>query len=291
MTKIPPYQYSEWEGYKANFPFIIEIHIIPVFFKSHRHNCIEFHYVIEGSGYELINDVTYPLEPGSFILILPYQVHEFHCNNKEGLRIYNISLKLDLLFGTDKLNNDINAMLFNNVEELPPYVKFPVEAHEKLLDIFSEIKYEFNNDFIWHDLLFISKLIEILVLFDRKRRSEVTNVMAKSSQIKSKSIWDVVYYIHNHYAEEITLRNLSSHFHLNASYLSTLFKKTLGKSFLDFLNEIRILHSCRLLSTTGLPITQIAYEAGFKSYSSFSRVFQEHKNMSAAAYRKLNFSK
>lgn len=179
-------------------------------------------------------------------------------------------------------------MLFKDDEELPPCVNFEGEDSERILNIFSEIKYEFNNDFIWHDLLFKSKLIELLVLFDRKRRKKATNVMAKSSQVKSKGIWDVVYYIHHHYAEEITLNSLSAHFYINTSYLSTLFKKTVGKSFVNFLNEIRLLHSCRLLSTTNLPITQIAYESGFKSYCSFSRVFHEHKNMSAASYRKEN---
>lgn len=55
--------------------------------------------------------------------------------------VYNISLKLDLLFGTDMLSNAINEMLFKTEEELPPCVDFEGEAHEKILNILSEIKY------------------------------------------------------------------------------------------------------------------------------------------------------
>jgi AraC-like DNA-binding protein len=289
MTKKVPFYFAEWEGRKANFPFNLEIHTIDCVFENHRHSFSEFYYVFEGSGYEIINGKSHGIKPGTFTLLLPYQAHELHSNEGEVLKIYNCSMRLDVFFGPNKIGVGLNEMLFKNEEELSPYVHFDGDTASRVLDIFKAMKEEYDREPIWSDLMFKSKLVEVLVLYDRARRPEAS-LGCERTQDKNSSIWDVVYYIHNHYSEDITLSSLAEHFYLSTSYLSGLFRKAIGKTFVEFLNEIRILHACSLLTSTDLPVTQIAYDVGFRSYSSFSRVFQENKNMSAVEYRKrINF--
>lgn len=63
------------------------------------------------------------------------------------------------------------------------------------------------------------------------------------------------------------------------------FKKRTRKSYVRFLNEIRISHACRLLLTTETPIGTIGLEVGFNTLSHFNEVFRAVKGLTPRAYR------
>lgn len=97
----------------------------------------------------------------------------------------------------------------------------------------------------------------------------------------------IVYYLHLHYRENITLSDLAQAFHYNKTYLS----KTLmdnGVSFTDLLHEIRIYHACALLLTTENKINEIGFTVGFNSTKSFYRIFKKNKGMSPGQFRSQN---
>ena len=285
MAKITPFYFSEWTGIKPEIPFCLDIHEINGIYKNHRHVFIELNYIIDGTGTEIINGKSHPLRPGTLNLILPYQTHEIHTNKNEVIKLFNCTMMLEVFFGPNKIGTDINIILFKNEEELSPFVNFEGENAQRVLGIFKDMKHEFDNNQIWYDLMFKSKIAELLVLFDRQRRL-ISNTLNRDIIKNDNNIWDIIYYIHKHYSEDISLGSLAKYFYINSSYLSTQFKKFIGISFKAFLNEIRILYACSLLSSN-IPVTQIAFDTGFKSYSSFCRAFMQNKKMSAVEYRKL----
>ena len=63
------------------------------------------------------------------------------------------------------------------------------------------------------------------------------------------------------------------------------FKKRTRKSYVRFLNEIRISHACRLLLSTEIPIGTIGLEIGFNTLSHFNEVFREIKGTTPRTYR------
>src|SRR5699024_7758133 len=88
-----------------------------------------------------------------------------------------------------------------------------------------------------------------------------------------------------HYTEKISLRHLSKEFGVNYTYLSQLFKKTTGKSFSEYLTEIRLSHACHLLKDTELKITLISERVGFNDYHYFCNVFKHEYTVSPLQYR------
>jgi AraC-like DNA-binding protein len=68
--------------------------------------------------------------------------------------------------------------------------------------------------------------------------------------------------------------------------LSKLLKRHLGTSFIDFIHELRIRQACSLLRSSDMSITDIALEVGFRSFASFSRVFNHLKGVTPSVYRK-----
>ncbi len=97
---------------------------------------------------------------------------------------------------------------------------------------------------------------------------------------------NVLEYIRENYNNAITLEELCADCNVSRSYISSLFKNKLGKSFKDILNDIRCNCAEKLLKTTDYSIEYISYLCGFESQSYFSFVFKRYKGISPRDYRK-----
>ena len=88
-------------------------------------------------------------------------------------------------------------------------------------------------------------------------------------------------YIEAHYHEDISQSDVAEAVHLNPSYFSTLFKKSLDKGFSDYLTELRIEHIKERLATTSEKIKNIAAAEGFSDYQYFIKVFKKKYGLNA----------
>ena len=70
------------------------------------------------------------------------------------------------------------------------------------------------------------------------------------------------------------------------NYFSRMFKETTGYNFVEYLMIERVRKAQRYLGDDSIPITEVAYLSGFKSISTFSRVFHQIKNCSPSQFRK-----
>ena len=93
-------------------------------------------------------------------------------------------------------------------------------------------------------------------------------------------------YMDTHYATEMSLATLAGQFHINAAYLSELFKAQVGQNFTDYLISLRMKKAKELLSDTGLKVIDIAHICGFSSSGYFSTVFKKKFGVKPIDYRK-----
>lgn len=68
---------------------------------------------------------------------------------------------------------------------------------------------------------------------------------------------------------------------------SRFFRRMVGRGYVDYVNAWRIGLACRQLLQTDLPVTQIAFDCGFENLSNFNRRFQQYKQTTPRAYRRL----
>ena len=101
----------------------------------------------------------------------------------------------------------------------------------------------------------------------------------------NRSIRLAIAYIAGHYGEALTLEQVADHIHLNASYLSFLFKKVTDANFREYLNRVRINEARRLLLYTDIPIVEISTICGFNDQSYFTKVFKKRTGMTPKQYR------
>lgn len=103
----------------------------------------------------------------------------------------------------------------------------------------------------------------------------------------SETMEKILNYVDFHIEEPLTLKMVAEKFNLNASYLSRLFKKELGRTMTDYINEERVEKSLMYLTTTALPIQEVAARVGIMDENYFSRIFKKMKNMTPREYRNL----
>ncbi len=95
----------------------------------------------------------------------------------------------------------------------------------------------------------------------------------------------IITYVDTELCADLSLKALSERLSVNASYLSTLFKKEMGMSLTDFVNHRRISHAQKLLISTEMPIKSVALKCGIPDIYYFSRLFKRITGTTPKAYR------
>ncbi|MGE4453543.1 MAG: response regulator [Sphaerochaeta sp.] len=104
----------------------------------------------------------------------------------------------------------------------------------------------------------------------------------------SKPIRSSVGYLQEHYKDEmLSLELVSEQVHLNSSYFSALFKKSMGLGFSEYVLALRIQEAKRLLVETNKGIAEIALEIGYHDPKHFTKLFKKSCQIKPNEYRKL----
>lgn len=93
-------------------------------------------------------------------------------------------------------------------------------------------------------------------------------------------------YIHAHLGPELTQCEVAKAAGLSPAAFSQFFRRSLGTSYVAYVNELKIRHACRALLDTDCPITQVAFEAGFNNLSHFNAQFQRFRHVSPRVFRR-----
>jgi two-component system response regulator YesN len=102
----------------------------------------------------------------------------------------------------------------------------------------------------------------------------------------SREIMRAADFIQKNFRSDISLEDAAEYVQKSRNYFSSLFKREMGMSFVDYVNHLRIREACRLFDTTNELTYEVAMRVGFSSYKYFSAVFKKEVGCSPSAYRK-----
>ncbi len=92
-------------------------------------------------------------------------------------------------------------------------------------------------------------------------------------------------YINQNYRSDISLSSAAQELHMTPNYISQLFKKETGDTFVHYITQKRLDDAKRLLLTTQKPVTDIAIEVGFNDYFYFNRIFRKNLGITPSQFR------
>ena len=125
----------------------------------------------------------------------------------------------------------------------------------------------------------VSALLNWMVMHAPVPRRESAGSSPKILVEQAKTI------IHNEYASDLTLQSVAAQLFVNPCYLSTVFHQVAGVTFRAYLKNVRLQHTCRLLTQTNHLITDIAMQTGFNSTAYLISTFRKEYGITPNAYR------
>lgn len=157
------------------------------------------------------------------------------------------------------------------------------EATQKFLTLLFRLEQvEANAEFEIRNLLSEAWLLLMNVVEVKRQKAELETSYPYEQSKK------ILNYIHQHYAEKITLPEISQHIGLSTREATRLFKRTFHQTPIDYLINYRIEQAKRLLRESDQPITNIAFAVGFNDSAYFSKIFKDHLKMTPKDYRERN---
>lgn len=118
-----------------------------------------------------------------------------------------------------------------------------------------------------------------ITLFERR-------ISEEPKQQGERVITGITRYLQEHLAEDVSLSILAEQFHLNAQYISQLFKSEIGVGFLSYLTSIRMEKAKKLLLSTSASIADVAEQSGYGDYRVFTKVFKKSEGVTPSQYRR-----
>lgn len=251
----------------------------------HYHNFYELYYLLQGERYYFIKNETYHIEKGSFVLVDKYDVHITTTLAESGYERILIHVADEFLEEIDSVIKEMH--LLDSFKKGFPIIKLSSEEQRFAENLLNTILIEYDEKKKGYEHCIRAQLLQLLIFLSR-RTSATEKAEADYMNSSHKTISEIASFINSHYDDDITLDELSRKFHISPHYISRIFKKFSGISFVDYLNNVRIKEAQKLMQTTQMNMQQICEAAGYKSYTHFAREFKKIVGVSPLKYRNEN---
>ncbi len=102
---------------------------------------------------------------------------------------------------------------------------------------------------------------------------------------RSKTVNELVDYVNANFCERISIHSVSRQLFVNPDYLSRVFKREVGLSFIEYLTKLRVDYASQLLRETDMPVQQISEKSGYTDYFYFTKIFKKVTGKTPSQYR------
>ncbi|MCD1261769.1 response regulator [Paenibacillus athensensis] len=137
----------------------------------------------------------------------------------------------------------------------------------------------------YRQIIEFQQLADALDWFERLLDSVADSEGLRHRESHREDIRELLRFLQEHYAEEISLKLAADRLKLNESYLSYLFKKETQIGFSEYINQLRVDKAAELLLHTDLPGYAIAERVGYENVNYFGRIFKKIKGLSPQQFR------
>lgn len=227
---------------------------------KHFHKSIEILYLLSGQMLTTIGNRTFTAEQDEIIFVHNYYVHSF--TPDPSYQKYFLVVPVDY-------SSDVNKILHSST--LPAKMEDKEFNRNVLLPIFERLYKDYSQ------LPSLAKKGYLNVIMGHLLQHYPSHPIENNGNIEF--MVDVLHYIDEHYAEEITLDSLSSNFGYNKYYFSRLFNHYIGESLSNYINIIRLQHFMQFTKDKeNFSISNLALQCGFDSLTTFYRYFKKIYN-------------
>jgi AraC-like DNA-binding protein len=248
----------------------------------HFHPEVEILLVLQGTGNRFVGDSVERYAPGDLVMIGPNVSHEWCSDRNTG-----ISEAIYILFNTEILGNDFwdlpeSKIILKIIQQSGRGIKLTGKTRDEVDSLMRNIEasYGFSRIIL---LLSILEMIAFNGEYQYLASPVVENTINERDTVRLNKVYK---YVIDNIQHEINLAKAASIANLSTAAFCRYFRKRTNKTFIQFLNEIRIGQACRLLVNENHSIAEICYTCGFNNISYFIRQFKRITGFTPLGYRK-----
>ncbi|MBD5538342.1 MAG: AraC family transcriptional regulator [Lachnospiraceae bacterium] len=237
-------------------------------------------YVVSGDRCTITPLFSYRYHAGDVALSPPLLFHRTVSESSAPYERYLIKFAPDMLQPLkEHTDENIIDTLYNE-----RVCHFSKASQIKILGMFQDMYEEFNKQHPYTELILQGMLLRLFTTTWEERLPENTAVYHSTKL--TEPIIDALYYMETNYGKNLTLEELAQKAHLSTAYFSRLFSAQLGKSFSEYLGDIRLRHVQILLTQSDKSVMDIAMETGYCNGDYLSAQFRKKVGMTPSEYRK-----
>lgn len=241
---------------------IYTAHINPEDYDFHTHTGYQLTYIIGGTTYLIVDDLSYLIPTLHFVWIPPFTKHKFSHGQRKALSVYNIYAPPI---------KDSDDEFFNKVGIYPA----PNILIEILKLTTNKIIRPESEEFVFLNSFF--KLLPNII----EQNFEISLPISDK-----KPISDILQYILKNLDKTLSLSKISTKFNMSERTLSRIFISELQVTFLKYIKLARTIKAIELLLEGNCNITEISQQVGYKSIAAFSNAFLEMTKKRPTAFMK-----
>ncbi len=253
-------------------------------FHWHYHEEIEICYIKQGRGKRIIGDSIADFEDGDLVLVgsnLPHSwiTDELFNQSDKQIEVYVIHFDIKLIEPLGIVSE------FESVAKLLEFSKSGIEFRQTENSELVKTLLDLEHLEGFAKYLKLLELLNMMSIHDKKYSLSSSGYRPDYNKYNEERILKVCNYIHDNYKDQIATDKLANLISMNTASFCRFFKRIIGKTVIEYINELRIGYVCNQLQHSTVPIYKISFDAGFSSVAYFNRVFKRITNKTPKEYR------
>lgn len=250
----------------------------------HYHPECELTAIEEGKGILFVGDSVTTYEKNDLILIGSNLPHEYRSSIKETPDF--LSKSTSVHFKSDFPGNDFykipEATIIYQILELSKRgIKFnDFKAQKKVNEQLVKILHIKGMERI--NTLF--SILETVAISNNQEYLSSQSFIDSIDEGQDQKMNKIYKYVMANFKEQISIDHLASEINMTKTSFCRFFQKRTNKSFVQYVNSIRIGYACKLLYSESYNISEAAYESGFENISNFNKQFKKIKKQTPTEY-------
>ncbi|MDR1444030.1 MAG: helix-turn-helix domain-containing protein [Treponema sp.] len=222
--------------------------------KKHPVDRFDMTYVIQGGARYVIDGTSYELTPGDLLCLREGTLKEAATYSKNFMHCFSVNFEL------------------RDIRNQAVFLPFPQFSRIGILPDLIQHFQELVHISLVRQPGYMLKCAGLLLLI-LHRIYELT-VLNIGADVKDSRIQNIIRYIVQHYAEQLSVRCLADKAKLNPAYLGALFKKETGESIHQYIAKIRVRNAKNILSAGGYRVSEVAEQCGYCDIYHFYKQFK-----------------
>ncbi len=256
---------------------------------AHIHNSIELVYVHEGDFSATLGETDYTIEAGDLLLIRAGVIHRLQSGNGERNSYYIVKIAQAMLFDFSTDANAAKYILNLKLGEGKKckWTKAELEGTPLKAAIENVIRERYEGGYC-SDIAIKSGCAQVLMHLLRQTEAEGSSAVSEATDEVIRLIYKSIEHIYDNFHRKLTALECSKVVGMSYSYFSRTFKSVTGKTFSEFVEDIRLDNAKKLLLTTDKAIAEIAFESGYSDACYFISEFRKKSGITPKQFRLKN---